>query len=156
MNHEILLPKTIHDKQLKHRSLNGFSVAPEDDYIESRKPVLVNSDCQITLSAPRKSTTDYFFKNADADEIIFIHKGKGALHSMYGILPFEYGDYVVIPRGTIYQLHFESEDNRLLIVESTSPVITPKRYRNSFGQLMEHSPFCERDIPQTAGTGNTR
>ncbi len=138
--------KTIHDKQLKHRSLNGFSVAPENDYLESRKPVLVNSDCQIILSAPRKSTTDYFFKNADADEIIFIHKGKGALLSMYGKLPFEYGDYVVVPRGTIYQLHFESEDNRLLIVESTSPVITPKRYRNNFGQLMEHSPFCERDI----------
>ena len=139
-------PKTIHDKQLKHRSLHGFKVAPEDDYLKSRKPVLVNDDCKIVLSAPRKSTTDYFFKNADADEVIFVHEGSGTLKSMYGNLKFEYGDYLVVPRGTIYQMHFDTEDNRLFIVESTAPIVTPKRYRNNFGQLLEHSPFCERDI----------
>lgn len=139
-------PKLIHDKQLKHRSLKGFNIAPEDDYIESRKPVLVNSDCSIILSAPRKSMSDYFFKNADADEIIFIHKGTGTLRTMYGNLSFSYGDYLVIPRGTVYQFNFDNEDNRLLIVESYSPVVTPRRYRNDFGQLLEHSPFCERDF----------
>ena len=139
-------PKVAADKQLKHRSLKGFSVAPEDDYLKSRKPVLVNDDCKIILSAPRKSMTDYFFKNADADECIFIHKGNGRLKSMYGQVEFEYGDYVVVPRGTGYQLEFDQEDNRLFIVESYSPIITPKRYRNNFGQLMEHAPFCERDI----------
>jgi homogentisate 1,2-dioxygenase len=139
-------PELVHDKQLKHRCLNGFEVAPEDDYLKSRKPVLVNDDCKIILSAPRKSMTDYFFKNADADEVIFIHKGAGTLRTMYGNIPFDYGDYLVIPRGTIYQMEFEGEDNRLFIVESTSPVITPKRYRNKFGQLLEHAPFCERDI----------
>lgn len=141
-----IAPKLIHDKQLKHRSLQGFKVAPEDDYLKSRKPVLVNNDCKIVLSAPRKSMTDYYFKNADADEVIFIHEGSGVLKTMYGNITFGYGDYLVVPRGTIYQLHFDSEDNRLLIVESTGPITTPKRYRNSFGQLMEHSPFCERDI----------
>jgi homogentisate 1,2-dioxygenase len=65
---------------------------------------------------------------------------------MYGVVEFEYGDYVVVPRGTVYQLEFDQEDNRLLIVESSSPIITPKRYRNDYGQLMEHAPFCERDI----------
>lgn len=139
-------PKTIHDKQLKPRSLDGFKIKPEDDYLKSRKPVLVNSDLNILLAAPRHSMTDYYFKNADADEMIFIHKGKGYMLSMYGKLPFEYGDYVIIPRGTVYQLHFEDEDNRLFIVESFSPIVTPKRYRNNFGQLLEHSPFCERDI----------
>jgi homogentisate 1,2-dioxygenase len=139
-------PELVHDKQLKHRCLNGFEVTPEDDYLKSRKPVLVNDDCKIILSAPRKSMTDYFFKNADADEVIFIHKGAGTLRTMYGNIPFDYGDYLVIPRGTIYQMEFEGEDNRLFIVESTSPVITPKRYRNKFGQLLEHAPFCERDI----------
>ena len=139
-------PKVVADKQLKHRSLKGFSVAPEDDYLKSRKPVLVNDDCKIILSAPRKSMTDYFFKNADADECIFIHKGNGRLKTMYGQVEFEYGDYVVVPRGTVYQLEFDQEDNRLFIVESYSPIITPKRYRNNFGQLMEHAPFCERDI----------
>ena len=139
-------PKTIHDKQLKHRCLNGFSIKQEDDYLQSRKPVLVNNDCKILLSAPRKSVTDYYFKNADADEVIFVHEGSGVMKTMYGNIKFGYGDYLVVPRGTIYQLHFDTADNRLLIVESSSPIVTPKRYRNQFGQLMEHSPFCERDI----------
>lgn len=139
-------PKIVHDKQLKHRSLRGFSVEPEDDYLKSRKPVLVNDDCQIILAAPRKSMSEYFFKNADADEVIFVHQGSGSLRTMYGNVPFEYGDYLVIPRGTTYQLEFDGQDNRLFIVESFSPVVTPRRYRNEFGQLAEHSPFCERDI----------
>lgn len=139
-------PKLIHDKQLKPRCLFGFNVEPEDDYLKSRKPVLVNDDVKISLAAPKQGFKDYFFKNADADEVIFIHQGKGVLHTMYGNLPFGYGDYVVIPRGTTYQLSFEDSNNRLFIVESTSPIITPKRYRNQFGQLQEHAPFCERDI----------
>jgi homogentisate 1,2-dioxygenase len=138
--------KTVHDKQLKHRCLRGFHVEPEDDYLRSRKPVLVNSDCKIILAAPRKSMSDYFYKNADADEVIFVHEGTGKLLSMYGSLSFSYGDYIVVPRGTTYQLHFDTPENRLFIVESMGPVTTPKRYRNAFGQLLEHSPFCERDI----------
>ena len=89
-----ITPKTIHDKQLKHRSLAGFKVKPNDDYIKSRTPILVNSDCKIVLSAPRKSMEDYFFKNADADEVIFIHQGDGTLRTMYGNIDFEYGDYL--------------------------------------------------------------
>jgi homogentisate 1,2-dioxygenase len=147
-------PKVVFDKQLKHRSLKGFQVPPEDDYLQSRKPVLVNDDCKIILAAPRQSMREYFFKNADADEVIFIHKGNGQLRTMYGSVVFGYGDYLVVPRGTVYQLEFDGPDNRLLIVESYSPVLTPKRYRNAFGQLEEHSPFCERDIrkPQNLET----
>lgn len=141
-----VVPELLHDKQLKHRCLNGFQVKPEDDYLKSRVAVLVNNDCKIILSAPRKSMDDYFFKNADADEVIFVHQGTGTLRTMYGNIDFEYGDYLVIPRGTIYQMRFDGPDNRLFIVESTSPIITPKRYRNNFGQLLEHAPFCERDI----------
>ncbi|MCB9309950.1 MAG: homogentisate 1,2-dioxygenase [Lewinellaceae bacterium] len=139
-------PKTIHDKQLKHRSLQGFKITPEEDYLDSRKPVLVNHECRISLSAPTTSMTDYFFKNADADECIFVHVGSGTLKTMYGDIRFGYGDYLVIPRGTIYQFQFDDSNNRLFIVESTTPILTPRRYRNDFGQLMEHSPFCERDI----------
>jgi homogentisate 1,2-dioxygenase len=138
--------KVVSDKQLKHRSLKGFKIAPEDDYLRSRKPVLVNDDCKIVLAAPRHSMDGYFYKNADADEVIFIHEGTGTLRTMYGNLDFAYGDYLVVPRGTTYQLSFNDENNRLFIVESTSPITTPKRYRNSFGQHLEHSPFCERDI----------
>lgn len=147
-------PVTIHDKQLKHRCLLGFNVKPEDDYLKSRKPVLTNSDCTISLASPTKGTQGYYYKNADEDEIIFIHKGSGTCKTMYGNLEFGYGDYIVIPRGTIYQMEFTDENNRLFIVESVSAVTTPKRYRNEFGQLMEHSPFCERDIrkPETLET----
>ncbi|WP_140939559.1 homogentisate 1,2-dioxygenase [Sphingobacterium lumbrici] len=139
-------PKIARERHLKHTSLKGFSLAPADDYLDSRKPVLVNQDLHISLAAPRQSMEDYFYKNSQADEIIFIHEGKGVLKTGYGQIPFSYGDYLVIPRGTIYQIHFEDTDNRLLIVESFSPVRTPKRYRNEFGQLMEHAPFYERDI----------
>ena len=139
-------PKTIHDRQLKHRSLKGFDIQPEQDYLDSRKAVLLNNDCKIILAAPQQSMENYYFKNADADECIFVHKGTGTLKTMYGNLDFEYGDYLVIPRGTIYQIHFDGADNRLFIVESYSPIVTPNRYRNKFGQLLEHSPFCERDI----------
>lgn len=141
-----MTPKTIHDKQLKPRCLRTFQVKPEDDYIASRKPLLVNADCKLTVAAPRNSMSDYFFKNADADEVIFVHEGSGTLKTMYGKIPFSYGDYLVLPRGTTYQLDFDGTENRLLIVESTSPITTPNRYRNELGQLLEHSPFCERDI----------
>lgn len=139
-------PKIAREKHLKHTSLKGFKINAEDDYLKSRKPVLVNSDLHISLAAPRKSMTDYFFKNSQADEMIFIHVGSGTLKTGYGKIKFEYGDYLIIPRGTIYQLEFNDENNRLFIVESFTPITSPKRYRNHVGQLLEHSPFCERDM----------
>ena len=118
----------------------------EDDYLDSRKTLFVNNDLHIGLAAPKSFSNEYFFKNADADEMIFIHKGQGTLRTMYGSLNFKYGDYLVIPRGTVYRIDFEHEDNRILYVESFSPILTPGRYRNNFGQLLEHAPFCERDF----------
>lgn len=146
--------KIVEQNNLKSRCYLGFSVEPANDYLESRKAVLVNNDCQIILAAPKKSMTNYFFKNSGADELIFIHEGSGKCKSVFGELSFSYGDYVMIPRGTIYQLEFDTEQNRLFIVESFSPYTFPKRYRNEFGQLLEHSPFCERDIvcPQNLQT----
>ena len=134
--------------------MKGFQVAPCDDYLESRTAVLTNSDCTIILAAPKKSLTEYFYKNTDADELIFIHKGSGTLRTMLGNLPFSYGDYLLVPRGVIYQIEFDTTDNRLFIVESYHPIYTPKRYRNWFGQLLEHAPYCERDLrkPQTIET----
>ena len=141
-----LSPKIADDKNLKSRLLKGFEIPTIDDYLTSRIPVLVNNDCYISLAAPKTSLRNYFYKNADADEVLFIHKGSGTLRTMMGNIKFSYGDYLVIPRGIIYQIDFDSEDNRLFIIESFSPIYTPNRYRNKFGQLLEHSPFCERDI----------
>ncbi len=139
-------PKLANDNILKHRSFQGFNVKPVHDYLQSRKPVLVNNDCHISLAAPMDSMTDYFFKNADADEVIFVHEGSGILYTAYGELSFSYGDYIVVPRGVIYQIRFETEANRLFIVESFGPIRFPNRYLSKYGQLLEHSPFCERDI----------
>ncbi|HMZ45255.1 MAG TPA: homogentisate 1,2-dioxygenase [Chitinophagaceae bacterium] len=139
-------PIIAEEKMLKHRSFEGMNIKPVNDYLQSRIPVLVNNDCHMVLAAPQKSMQDYFFKNADADEVIFIHEGSGKLLTQYGELSFSYGDYLVLPRGTIYQITFNDSNNRLLIVESFSPIRFPKRYMSKHGQLLEHSPFCERDI----------
>lgn len=139
-------PTIAEEKMLQHRSFEGFNVAPEKDYLQSRKPILVNNDCHIVLAAPQESMKDYFYKNTDADEMIFVHEGSGTLLTMYGTIDFAYGDYLVIPRGTIYQVFFHTPENRLFIVESFSPIRFPKRYMSKYGQLLEHAPFCERDI----------
>jgi len=139
-------PKIAVEKNIKSLLLKGFDILPEDDFLDSRKTLFVNNDCTIGLAAPRKSLTTYFYKNADADEMIFIHKGSGTLRTFIGNIPFEYGDYLVIPRGMIYQIEFNTEDNRLLFMESFAPIHTPKRYKSSSGQLLEHAPFCERDF----------
>lgn len=151
-------PTIAKSNNIQSYKLRGFEVEPQDDFMESRKIVLTNSDCHIVLAAPRKSTTDYFYKNTDSDELIFIHKGTGKLRTMLGNLDFKYGDYLLIPRGIIYKIDFDTEDNRLFIVESHRPIYTPKRYRNWFGQLLEHAPFCERDIrrPQELETNNEK
>ncbi len=147
-------PRIAVQKNLTSRMLMGFDVAPTDDYLDSRVALLVNSDVHIGCAAPRKSLTEYFYKNADADEMLFIHKGSGTLRTFVGNIQFEYGDYLIIPRGMIYQIEFDTEDNRILYAESFDPIYTPKRYRNWFGQLLEHSPFCERDykLPQDLET----
>lgn len=139
-------PEIAVEDNLQARSFMGYEAEPESDYLESRKVLFVNNDLQIGVAAPQNSTSDYFFKNADADEMLFVHKGSGILKTMYGSIDFEYGDYIVIPRGTVYQIHFNSTDNKLLFIESHAPIETPSRYRNQYGQFMEHSPFCERDF----------
>ncbi|MFN5318306.1 MAG: homogentisate 1,2-dioxygenase [Bacteroidia bacterium] len=143
-------PKIAVEKNILSRRLKGFTVAPQDDFLESRKALMLNTDVCISVAAPRQSMRDYFYKNADADEVLFIHKGSGTLKTFLGNIDFSYGDYLVIPRGMIYCIEFKDTDNRLLVIESYSPVYTPKRYRNWFGQLLEHSPYCERDIRKPA------
>ncbi|MBL31117.1 MAG: homogentisate 1,2-dioxygenase [Flavobacteriales bacterium] len=143
---ESINPEVVVENNIKSRLLKGFDLPREKKYLDSRTPILINNDCHISLAAPIESMGEDFYKNTDADELIFIHKGSGTLKTMLGNLKFAYGDYLLIPRGIIYQMEFDSDDNRLFIVESFHPIYTPKRYRNHFGQLLEHSPYCERDI----------
>lgn len=134
------------ENNMTPRRLLGFRTTPTQDYLKSRSYVLFNSDLNIALSAPTGLSSDYFYKNADADELVFVHQGRGVLQTMLGHIEFESGDYLLIPRGIIHRFSFEDANNRLLITESNRPIYTPKRYRNHFGQLLEHSPFCERDM----------
>ena len=139
-------PKVAIEKNMKAYLLDAFKAPKIADLIESRLSILVNNDLNIMLSAPTNKSEDYFYKNTDGDEIIFVHKGKGTLRTFIGNIQFREGDYLVIPRGTIYKINFDTNENRHFIVESYNPVYTPKRYRNYFGQLLEHSPYCERDL----------
>jgi homogentisate 1,2-dioxygenase len=137
----------IDDYALRHTHLNTSKVASTgNDYLDARKVLLMNSDCSISICSPRQRKMDYFYKNAEGDEVLFVHDGSGTLVSQFGRLPIRQGDYVVIPRTVIYKLEFDEGPLRLLIIESASPVETVKRYRNQLGQLLEHSPYCERDI----------
>lgn len=147
-------PQIAESNNMKCLSFNGFNIAPEQDYIKSRKTLFVNNDLHIGLAAPMTFSNDYFYSNADADEMLFIHRGDGTLKTMFGRIDFRYGDYLIIPRGTVYQIDFSGEDNRILYIESFSPIYTPSRYRNNYGQHLEHAPFCERDIriPQNLET----
>jgi homogentisate 1,2-dioxygenase len=134
-------PKIAIDKNIKSLLLKGFEIKPTADFLESRKTVLLNGDCHIGLAAPTESLTNYFYKNADADELIFIHKGKGKLRTFLGNIHFEYGDYLIIPRGMIYQIEFETSDNRLFYVESFCSILYPETIQKFIRTIIRTLPF---------------
>ena len=132
---------------LKQTHLNTSKVETTgDDFLEARKVLLKNKDVSMAICHPTSRKMDYYYKNGQADEVIFIHDGNGYLYSQFGKLRIKQGDYVVIPRTTIYRLEWDEGPLKLLVIESNHPVETPKRYRNELGQLLEHAPYCERDI----------
>jgi homogentisate 1,2-dioxygenase len=131
---------------LKNYKAHSRELESQGNFFSSRKKLLFNDDCAIYIAHVTEST-DYFYRNAYADEVLFIHDGKGFLLSEYGELAFKKGDYLIIPRGTTYQLFFENYDKvHLLITESFSMVRIPKHFRTESGQLLETAPYCERDI----------
>jgi homogentisate 1,2-dioxygenase len=139
-------PKIAVKNNMQMRAFKGFNINEKLDFLKSRVPVLTNSDVTLHLSNPINSKADYFYKNVDADEVIFVHKGTGVLRTPMGKIEFKSGDYLIIPRRMIYKMDFNDDENRHFIIESNHPVYTPKKYRNWFGQLLEHSPYCERDL----------
>jgi homogentisate 1,2-dioxygenase len=139
--------KPLHGYGLKHTHLNTSKVGSTGkDFLGARKVLMMNADVSLSICSPIDKTMDYFYKNADGDEVLFVHEGSGILTSPFGKLEIRKGDYVVIPRTVMYRLEFDEGPLRLLIIESSSPIETPKKYRNELGQLEEHSPYCERDI----------
>jgi len=140
-----LRPDLLPDTSLSHRHLKTADLPPFGDPVSGRIPLLVNEDVSIGFCRPAEPM-NYFYKNADGDDLLFVQEGDGRLESIFGILPYRAGDYLVIPRGTIYRIVTESSATRMLIIESASAIEVPRRYRNEYGQLLEHSPYCERDI----------
>lgn len=116
------------------------------DFLDARKSLLANNDVVLYLCSPEEKEMNYYYKNGEADEVLFIHDGSGWLVSQFGKIRIKSGDYVVIPRTTIYKVEWDKGTVRMLVIESASPIETVKRYRNEMGQLLEHSPYCERDI----------
>ena len=119
-------------------------IEPEGDAISGRQLLMWNQDVEISLCRP-DGEMDYFFRNGEGDEVIFVHEGSGTLETIFGDVPYKEGDYVVIPRGTTYRFRPEG-DQRYLVFESPGLIEIPRRYRNEYGQLLEHAPFYHRDI----------
>lgn len=131
---------------LRPRHLESADLPAGGDAISSRVPLLGNSEVVIYVARPTE-TMDYWYKFAHGDDVIFVHDGTGVLESQYGRLRYRPGDYLVIPTGVIWRLVLdEGVDQRLLVVEAYGHVAPPKRYLNNYGQFLEHSPYCERDI----------
>lgn len=141
-----LKPETLDFEPLRHRHLKTGNVTPNGDPISGRVPLLVNDDVSFGIVKPTEPMS-YFYKNADGDDLLFVHNGKGRLETMFGTLAYSEGDYLIVPRGTIYRVVEETGPTVMLVIESSASTIEPpKRYRNAYGQLEEHAPFCERDI----------
>ncbi|KEO73113.1 homogentisate 1,2-dioxygenase [Anditalea andensis] len=132
---------------LKQTHLNTSTITNTGkDYLGARKILLKNNDVMMGICVPEERKMNYFFKNADGDELIYVHDGVGVMYSQFGKLNVTKGDYIVIPRTTIYRFEWNFGPLRLLVIESKGPIETVKRYRNEVGQLLEHSPYSERDI----------
>jgi homogentisate 1,2-dioxygenase len=129
----------------RHRHLLTEGLTAGGDLVEGRVHLLANEDVAIGVVRPTEAM-DYYFRNSDGDEVLFVHEGEGEFQSVFGQMPYRPGDYIVIPVGTTYRLEMKKGPQRFLVIESTGEITPPKRYRNEFGQLMEHSPYCERDI----------
>lgn len=134
----------VHEPALRHHHLKSGAMPKAGDPISGRVPILANEDVIISRCRPATEQKE-LFRNASADEVIFVHHGKGTLHTMFGPLPFRDCDYVVIPRTTTYRIVFDG-DADLLVVESIGTLSVPPHYVNPDGQLRLGAPYSERDF----------
>jgi homogentisate 1,2-dioxygenase len=133
------------DRTLKQRHFKTHRLPARPSATLDRTPLLFNRDVALTFVQPEQDD-QFFYRNAQGDELIFVSDGSGVLESQMGELPFRRGDYLVIPRGILHRYRFAPGPTRLLAIESACDLRTPAHYRNEHGQLLEISPYCERDI----------
>lgn len=146
---EVTPLEALDDPTHRPRHMLTSRFEPGGNFLTGRRVLGFNRDCSFAVCEPTESA-DWFYRNARADELIFVHYGSGTLETMLGDLNFHAGDYVVIPKGVTHRWRFAGKSGhdrtKLLVVESSGPIETPKHYRNQYGQLLEHAPYCERDI----------
>jgi homogentisate 1,2-dioxygenase len=135
---------------LRHRHFKMKDFPQGGDALSGRRVVFGNPDVTMAVARPTESM-GYYYRNGEAYEVLFVHEGRGRLETSFGTLEFEPGDYIVIPVGTTWRLELAGEGHRFLVLEAPSQIEPPRRYRNEYGQLLEHAPYCERDIRVPAG-----
>ncbi|HXE79453.1 MAG TPA: homogentisate 1,2-dioxygenase [Vicinamibacterales bacterium] len=133
------------EREFRHRHFRTHHLSVGGSLTMDRVPLLYNNDVALLFAQPDRED-DFFYRNAQGDEIVYVSDGAGVLETPLGHLPFESGDYLVIPRGILHRYRFTKSPGKYLVIESAGYVRTPKRYRNEHGQLMESSPYSERDI----------
>lgn len=138
------VPELVDFGPIRHRAFATAQTPPGADPLSARIPLLGNRDVTLGISRPTQSM-DYFYRNSQAYEVWWVHEGSGTLKSVFGNLKFRKGDYIVIPFAVTWQMHLDGEC-RFFTIECPSQIVPPKRYRNEYGQLLEHAPYCERDI----------
>ncbi|HWQ16065.1 MAG TPA: homogentisate 1,2-dioxygenase [Roseiflexaceae bacterium] len=155
---EVIGPVAPHPAPLsphRHRHVKTKQLEPGGDPVSGRRVLMFNRDVALAVAAPRGPMVNatgepYFYKNGVNDELLFIHEGEGVLETQLGDLDFRAGDYVYVPRGVIHRLSFQGDAGRMLVIEAAGAISVPKKYRNPFGQLLEHAPYWERDFRRPA------
>lgn len=145
---EDLGPSTVgfeEEGALRHRHFLTAGVPEGGDVLTGRRYMLANNDVRIAICKPTE-LQPYYYRNGEGDEVLFVHEGEGVLETIFGDLPYRRGDYLYIPIGCTWRLQTGGGPTKLLVLETSGEVTTPRRYRNEHGQLLEHAPFCERDF----------
>ncbi|HEV3081843.1 MAG TPA: homogentisate 1,2-dioxygenase [Gemmataceae bacterium] len=138
--------ETGEEPALRHYHLKTGSLKAGGDPVTGRVPLLVNDDVILGRCRPVQAQAE-LYRNAAADEVLFIHRGRGVLQTMFGLLPFKPFDYIVIPHCTTYRIEFEAGDQpEMLVVEAKGNISIPPRYLNPDGQLRMGAPYSERDL----------
>jgi homogentisate 1,2-dioxygenase len=129
-----------------HRLADANPVPAGGDPLSGRRPLMFNADLEVSVCKPRTPLAG-FYRNGEGDEVIYVHRGRGMLRTVFGRVPFRERDYVVIPRGTTHTWELpEDEEQFWLCFHTPGEIETPNRYRNRYGQLLESAPFCQRDV----------
>jgi homogentisate 1,2-dioxygenase len=129
---------------LKNRHFRTAPSRQPGDAVDGRVPVLANADIAISIADVDRAMP-YFYRNSGGDEMLFVHTGSGTLETNFGEIGYRPHDYLIVPCGTTWRLR-PNDPTRLVVYESRGHISIPRKFRNEYGQLEEHAPYCERDL----------